>query len=241
MVAKVNSIDTGGFVLTTKYQTDKTELEKKIPDVTDFVKKAKLIELENKISDISNLASKTALTTVEIKYLMLVVLLKKQSHFEEDGIQNYLLLQSLNKNFKVITNTDYLSSWKSKGLSAETIKPPTTSDTSLTPIVSYYGTKTRVKFTGSCLKQPKISYTHRKVVNIYIVYELVASSSHNNDLTLKNCFFGAVTLTKNADTDKYGYSGYGIGLDRRSIFSFPNWKWSKCINFWSKYEFFCSY
>ena len=32
--------------------------------------------------------------------------------------------------------------------------------------------------------------------------------------------FGALTLTKNADTDKYGYSGYGIGFDRRSSFSF---------------------
>ena len=58
--------------------------------------------------------------------------------------------------------------------------------------------------------------------NIYIVYELSASSSHNNDLTLKNCLFGAVTLTKNADIDKYGYSGYGIGFDRKSNFSFPS-------------------
>ena len=121
----------------------------------------------------------------------------------------------------MIANTLYISSWKSKGLSAETIKPPSTSDNSLTPAVSYYGTKTRVKFTGSCLKQPKISYTHGKVVNIYIVYELGASSSHNNDPTLKNCLFGAVTLTKNADIDKYRYSGYGIGFDRRSSFSFP--------------------
>ena len=63
-------------------------------------------------------------------------------------------------------STDYVSSCKSKGLSAETIKPPATSDNSLTPAISYYGTKTRVKFTGSCLKQPKISYTHRRVVNI---------------------------------------------------------------------------
>ena len=55
----------------------------------------------------------------------------------------------------------------------------------------------------------------------YIVYELGASSSHNNDPTLKNCLFGAVTLTKNADIDKYGYSGYGIGFDRKSSFSFP--------------------
>ena len=94
------------------------------------------------------------------------------------------------------------------------------SDNSLTPALSYYGTKTRVKFTGSCLKQSKISYTHGKVVNIYIVYELGASSSHNNDPTLKNCLFGAVTLTKNADIDKYDYSGYGIGFDIKSDFSF---------------------
>ena len=68
-----------------------------------------------------------------------------KSHFEEDGTQNYLVFQPRNKYFKVITNTDYVSSWKSKGLSAESIKPPTTSDTSLAP--SYTGTKTRVKFT----------------------------------------------------------------------------------------------
>ena len=48
--------------------------------------------------------------------------------------------------FKMITNTDYISSWKSKGLSSESIKAPTTSYNSLTPALSYYGTKARVKF-----------------------------------------------------------------------------------------------
>ena len=144
-----------------------------------------------------------------------------KSHFEEDGTQNYLVFQPMYRYFKMITNTDYISSWKSKGLSAESIKPPTTSDNSLNPALNYYGTKIRVKFTGSCLKQSKISYTHGKVVNIYIVYELAASSSHDSDPTIKNCLFGAVTLTKNADIDKYRYSGYGIGFDRRSGFLFP--------------------
>ena len=91
---------------------------------------------------------------------------------KEDGSQNYLVFQPLNKYFKVIINNNYVSSWNSKGLSAESIKPPTTSDNSFTPGLRYYGTKTRVTFTGSCLKQSKISYTHGKVVNIYIVYEL---------------------------------------------------------------------
>ena len=77
-----------------------------------------------------------------------------------------------------------------------------------------------MKFDGSCLKQSnKLTNTHRTIVNIYIVYELSASSSRNNDSTLKNCLFGAVTLTKNADID--GYSGYGIEFHRRSRFSFP--------------------
>ena len=46
-------------------------------------------------------------------------------------------------------------------------------------------------------------------------------SSHSDDPTLENSLFGAVTLTKNADIDKYGYSGFGIGFDRRSSLSFP--------------------
>ena len=67
LVAKVNNIDTNAFVLKTKYNVDKTELEKKIPNLTDFIKKTKLTELENKIPDISSLAIKTAQTTVQNK------------------------------------------------------------------------------------------------------------------------------------------------------------------------------
>ena len=144
-----------------------------------------------------------------------------KSHFEEDGTQNYLVFQPLNKYFKIITNRKYISSWQSKGLSDETIKPPSTSDNSLTPLIDYLGSKIRIKFTRSYLKQPNISYAHGAIVIIYIVYELDASSSHNNNTTLKKCLFGGVTLTKNDDIDKYAYSGYGIGFDRRSSFSFP--------------------
>ena len=48
-----------------------------------------------------------------------------------------------------------------------------------------------------------------------------ASGSHIDDPTLKNCLFGAVILPKNTDIDKFGYSGYGIGFDRKSCFKFP--------------------
>ena len=201
LVAKVSNIDISGFVLKAKYDTDKSELQNKIPDTSDLVKKTgyntKITEMEGKIPDISNLATKTALTTVENKILVkktvynttvteienklnnhnhdkyidnlefnklpvdvfnariaqtnLVaktdfdaklssvnrkitsnktkhVLVKNElnklktfdssyfigkSHFEEDGVQNYLVFQPLNKYFKVITNanTKYISSW----------------------------------------------------------------------------------------------------------------------------------
>ena len=218
LVAKVNNIDTNDFVLKTKYQTDKIELEKKILDVSNLVKKAKLTELKNKISDVSSLATKTLLTAVENKIPSVGNLVKKKknyntkiteiekkfidhnhdkynttpefntlaanvfnvrlaqanlitktdfdaelsslnrkitanksknllvenklkeleifyssyfigkSHLEEDGTQNYLVFQPINRYFEVITNTDYVSSWKSKGLSTESIKSPTTSE-----------------------------------------------------------------------------------------------------------------
>ena len=64
-------------------------------------------------------------------------------------------------------------------------------------------------------------YTNGTIVNIYIVHEFSAFGSNVSDPALKSCLFGVLTLTKNADIEKYGYSGYGIGFDRRSSFSFP--------------------
>ena len=65
-------------------------------------------------------------------------------HFQEDGTQNYLVFQPI----KILLNTNYVLSWKSKGLSAETIKshttsPLTASDYNLIPTLSYSGTKTK--------------------------------------------------------------------------------------------------
>ena len=67
-----------------------------------------------------------------------------KTHFEEGGTQSCLVFQPINKYFKVIASTDYVSSWKSKGLSAETIKLPTTSGNSLTPAVSWHQNKSKI-------------------------------------------------------------------------------------------------
>ena len=81
LVAKVNNIDTSGFVLKTKYDTDKSELKNKIPDTSGLVKKtdydAKIADIEKKIPDFSNLATKTVLTAVENKIPNVSNLVKK--------------------------------------------------------------------------------------------------------------------------------------------------------------------
>ena len=234
LVTRVNSIDTSGVVLKTKYDTDKSELQNKIPDTNALVKKtdydAKITDVEGKIPDVSYLAAKIALATVENRTPSVGSLVKKtdydtkvkevedklnsnnhdkyittpefnilaadvfnarlaqanlmvktnfnntvsslnskivenktknesvenqleklktfdlgyfvgKSYFEEDGAQNYLIFQSIHRYFK-ITNAKYISSWKSKGLSDETITPYATSDNSLTPLI--YQSKSKI-------------------------------------------------------------------------------------------------
>ena len=81
LVAKVGNIDISGFVLKNKYDTDKSELENKIPDTSGLVKKTdyntKITEIEGKIPDVSNLVTKTALTAVENKITSVSNLVKK--------------------------------------------------------------------------------------------------------------------------------------------------------------------
>ena len=55
----------------------------------------------------------------------------------------------------------------------------------------------------------------------------ICSQDLSADFTLKNCLFGAVKLTKNANPNKYSYSGYGIGFDSRSVFLISNFDWGK--------------
>ena len=98
-----------------------------------------------------------------------------KSHFEENGTPNYLVFQPMCRSFKIISGVDsgnYIYFWESKGLSNKRINSITTSNYSITTELSHYGTKGRVKFIGSCLKQDKATYNHGTIVNVYIVYEI---------------------------------------------------------------------
>ena len=89
----------------------------------------------------------------------------KQYFDEGSGKQNYLVFLPMRKYFKlnsVVNTADSVLSWQSKGISNESIIPPTTTNNSLTSELNSYGSKTRVKFTRSCLKQSSHIYTHKK-------------------------------------------------------------------------------
>ena len=140
-----------------------------------------------------------------------------KSHFEDNDSQNYLVFQTAYRYFKTVgINDSNILSWKSKGLSDESIKPPSASNETLNPSVNYVGAKGRVKFNGDCLK---LSFDHGKIKNISTVYEIDKYVNISSYSTLENCLFGGVKLTKHADIDLYKYSRYGLGFDRKGFFS----------------------
>ena len=193
------------LVTKTDFEAKKSSLNRKIT-----VNKTKYLLVENKLEMLKTFDS---------------IYFKGMSHFEEDGIQNYLVFQPIQGYFKRIIgvgNGNHIYYWKSKGFSNEKINSIKTSDYGITPYLGYNDTNTiQVTFDGGCLKQDPGSLFHGGIVNVYIVYEMCKHINISDYRTLENCLFGTVKLTKNAEIDKYGYSGYGIGFDRCVSFSFP--------------------
>ena len=145
---------------------------------------------------------------------------KGENYFDNDGVQNYFVFQPMYKYFKrVIDSTDntvYLHYWQSKGLSDGKINAPgTSSSNDQAPILEYGGAGIRLKLKGDLLRQNKVTYNHEKIVNVYIVYEISSTFTSQSSFPLKNSLFGAVEITKNADTSKYKYSGYCTGFDSK--------------------------
>ena len=148
-----------------------------------------------------------------------------KSYFDEDGTQNYYIFQPISKYLKVayVNDVNYILSWKSRRLNDIKIESIKTNNYLLNPRMDINDTsKIRIKFNGSFLDRFPPTILHGDTVNIYIVYEITSDYSSINYPTLENCLFGSVKLTKNADIDKYGYFGYGIGFDRQSSFSIGN-------------------
>ena len=120
-----------------------------------------------------------------------------KGHFEEDGAQYYWVFPPMYRYFKRVVNSEYILSWKPKGLSVENITPPSAPHSFLNPSLSYLSTKTRVRFSGSCLKQERVTNNHGKIVNIYIVFEINKNdNTTNSDPTLENFFLKQLVWLK---------------------------------------------
>ena len=111
----------------------------------------------------------------------------------------------------MFASSSAITAWNSKGLSNESIKPPATSDNSLNPATHYNDSaKIRVKFDGSCLKQDKVTFTPKVVLNVGIVYEInLRPYDVGKDFAFRNSLFGAVNMPY---PYKYSYCEYAIGF-----------------------------
>ena len=91
--------------------------------------------------------------------------------------------------------------------------------TLISPNIKNDGKGLHVYFSGNYIQQDIIAIPNN-VINIYCVYELdPIDFSRNNEFTIQNASFGAIEITKNANTSKYKYKGYGICFDESESFS----------------------
>ena len=239
--------DVSSLVKKTDFNAKITEGESKIPSITGLATNSALIAVENKIPDISSIVKKKdfdtklkkivdRVTENKSKHLLVKNELKKlkafylsyfrgKNYFGDNNI-NYLVFEVSLQYLNFYDDSFYkpVPSWNSKGVSKETIKAPRSNNNILSPTAesTFDHQKMKRKFNGSCLIQDKITYTPQTIVNIYIVYETTKNNYISDYASLENCLFGSVKLTKNPDIDKYKYSGYGIGFDRKGEFSFSN-------------------
>ena len=244
MAAVENEIpDRSNLVKKTDYNTKITEIEKKLTDhshdkyitTTEFNKLAtdafnavqsnlvKKTDFDNKLSDLNRkiVSNKTK----DISFAKELSYFHGKNYFDEDGNQNYYIFQPISKYLKVayVNDINYILSWKSRGLNDIKIESIKINNYSLNPRMDLYGMRQiRITFNGSFLNRFLPAVLRGVIVNIYIVYEITSDYKDINYPTLGNCLFGPVKLTKNANIDKCGYSGYGTGFHREISFSFGN-------------------
>ena len=122
-------------------------------------------------------------------------------------------------------------------MSDESIKSHSAPHNFLNLSLNYFGTKTRVRYSESCLKQDKNTYAQGKIVNIYILYEINKNGNTSSDPTLENCLFGAVSLTKMLILININFLDMQLDLIDMDFFLILVVELVECNNLWSRYEF----
>ena len=116
-----------------------------------------------------------------------------------------------------------ISRWKSKNIYDPSIKNvlyPVRNIKLLSPNIKNDSKGLHVFFNGGSYLHQDIIAIPNNVINIYCVYELDPTDlSRNNEFTIQNALFGAIEITKNANTSKYKYKGYGICFNESEEFT----------------------
>ena len=171
-----------------------------------FALKTNVAEIKSRVDDI------------DVNKINIIDELQSKYFFEE----SYLLFEPKYKYFKVHEfDKNYLSSWKSIGLSDQEI---TSENDSYAPKIFYYYKKIYLNFTSSdTLKENKLTYTHGLIVNLYIVHfcsycSLPSIIYSTKDDILNDCLFGAVSLIKDGTIkiDKVKIQGYGVSFGSKT-------------------------
>ena len=199
---------------------------------TDFDAKLK------SISDrVTNIKSKDLLLDNELKKLKTLVDSTAKIKFDEVQKEN-----SFNRGFFCYLQQSYLFYDCKMGLFQFTVGKISTWKS--TAIFNYLGNsnmnavgdsksvlpelkndgRMHVSLSGSYFQQNKVIISNNdKMINIYCVYKIDPIASTRDDtFTIQNALFGALELTKNADTSKYNYKVYGICFDEGGTFSKGN-------------------
>ena len=137
--------------------------------------------------------------------------------------QSYFLFEPKSKSFT--KNGGDIHAWISTGIhndSNNTDLFSVNNSNNNLPTLLNKNNRLGVTFNGNYMKQNKLSYAHGKIINLYIVYKLKNRKVDSPDFNVQNGLFGAVKITKNVNTSRYKYEGYGICFDGESSFRFGN-------------------
>ena len=138
-----------------------------------------------------------------------------------DGSQNTFVYQPTLDTLKLKKDksTDFILSWKSKGVYTSKLKPLYAA---FLNSIKYSEYIIGIKLDKDPLAVKQNNYLS-KIVNDYIVYDLDAwSRNPTNNFKFKNCLFGATSIAEDSDKGRYVYSGYGITFDSAGSWSFNN-------------------
>ena len=219
---KIKSADIIAKSANTKENTIRSDLTSYATDITtiknDYVTNASLT------SQLNNLKSQHI--TDEVKKVEDKVNKNKKEITFVRGFYSYEHNSDLAYDCKLnlFKNSYYgISRWKSKNIYDPSIKNvlyPVKNIKLLSPNIKNDSKGLHVFFNGGDYLHQDILAIPNNVINIYCVYKLdTIDFSRNNEFTIQNALFGAIEITKNANTSKYKYKGYGICFDESEEFT----------------------